>query len=66
MFGVLHSGAFVICSTGELKVGQKHFEEAFKKVKSSISKKVRNALNVYGEERLESRSMDMNLWKQGK
>nr|KAF6279963.1 nuclear VCP like [Myotis myotis] len=29
---------------GELKISQKHFEEAFKKVKSSISKKVRNVL----------------------
>ena len=27
---------------GELKIGQKHFEEAFKKVKSSISKKASN------------------------
>ena len=27
---------------GELKIGQKHFEEAFKKVKSSISKEVSN------------------------
>lgn len=35
---------FCICSIGELKISQKHFEEAFKKVKSSISKKVSSAL----------------------
>lgn len=50
----------VICSPGELKVSQKHFEEAFKKVKSSISKKVRNALNMCREE-LEWRPVDCEL-----
>uniref|UniRef100_F7ISW1 Nuclear valosin-containing protein-like n=1 Tax=Callithrix jacchus TaxID=9483 RepID=F7ISW1_CALJA len=29
---------------GELKISHKHFEEAFKKVRSSVSKKVRNAV----------------------
>lgn len=51
---------FVICSTGELKVSQKHFEEAFKKVKSSISKKVRNVLTCV-EMRLEWRPIDCKL-----
>ncbi|XP_012499491.1 PREDICTED: nuclear valosin-containing protein-like [Propithecus coquereli] len=31
-----------ISSTGKLKISHKHFEEAFKKVKPSVSKKVRN------------------------
>uniref|UniRef100_A0A2K5NBH8 Nuclear valosin-containing protein-like n=1 Tax=Cercocebus atys TaxID=9531 RepID=A0A2K5NBH8_CERAT len=37
---------------GELKISHKHFEEAFKKVRSSISKKVSNAVKCIKETRI--------------
>lgn len=47
-------------STGELKVSHKHFEEAFRKVKPSISVKVRNFPQCL-EKRTEITSVNRNL-----
>lgn len=47
-------------STGLLKVSHKHFEEAFKKVKPSISVKVRNFPQCL-EKRTEITSVNRNL-----
>ncbi|XP_013926633.1 PREDICTED: nuclear valosin-containing protein-like [Thamnophis sirtalis] len=45
LFSPANKNMSVSCTavfTGEIRVGKKHFEEAFKKVKSSITKKVSN------------------------